>query len=37
MARNELLKKDYIKRLIKGIDEVAANDGNGYKVYINWI
>ena len=37
MQDTELLKKDYIKRLVKGIDEVAANGGNAYKVYIDWI
>ena len=37
MQVKELLKKDYIKRLVKGIDEVAANGGNAYKVYIDWL
>ena len=37
MQVKELLKKDYIKRLVKGIDEIAANGGNACKVYIDWI
>ena len=41
MQVKELLKKYYIKRLVKGIyeeiDEVAANGGNAYKVYIDWL
>ena len=37
MQVKELLKKDYIKRLVKGIDEIAANGGNACKVCIDWI
>ena len=37
MQVKELLKKDYIKRLVKGIDEVVANCDNACKVYIDWI
>lgn len=35
MQDKKLLKKDYIKRLVKGIDEIAANDDEVYGILLD--